>query len=403
MNKKITILVVALILIITSALSGCVDNTQEPNSANTDDAQAVSDDILTITDAYGRTVSVPTDVQRTLCVGAGCLRYLCYLGEQDTVVGVEDIEQREEDAHPRPYRLANPQFGDKQKYPYIGAFRGNYDAESILSLDPAPQVIFLTYSTAEGADKLSTDVGGIPVAGLEYGDTAKDFNDMKESLRLMGTVMARPERAEDVIRFIEDEIKEIDSRTRGEDAANLYIGGTAYRGSHGILSTQPDYPPFGYVNANNIASGTSKTGDWEGYQIGDDALLQWDMDPGIDYVFLDLSIYDFSETGNPNTNEKYGVESLCEGGVYGGLEAAQNNQVYGVLPYNWYTTNHGNVLADAWYVAKQLCPEKFSDIDPEDKANEIYGFLYSGCPVNESIYEGVTESFGHGFGPIELE
>ncbi len=403
MNKKITIIVVALILITTSALSGCVDNTREPNGANTDDAQVVSDDTLTITDAYGRTVSVPTDVQRTICVGAGCLRYLCYLGEQDTVVGVEDIEQREEDAHPRPYRLANPQFGDKQKYPYIGAFRGNYDAESILSLDPAPQVIFLTYSTAEGADKLSTDVGGIPVVGLEYGDTAKNFYDMKEALRLMGTVTDRSKRVEDVMRFIEDEIKEIDYRTQSEDSANLYIGGTASRGSHGILSTQPDYPPFGYVNANNIASGTSKTGDWEGYQIGDDALLQWDMEPGIDYVFLDLSIYDFSETGNSNTNEKYGVESLCEGGVYGGLEAAQNKQVYGVLPYNWYTTNHGNVLADAWYVAKQLYPEKFSDIDPEDKSNEIYGFLYSGCPVNESIYEGVTESFGHGFGPIELE
>ncbi|APH38089.1 hypothetical protein BHR79_00410 [Methanohalophilus halophilus] len=396
MNRTKILLTLA-ILGIFLASCGCMDSSEPENKGNEGD-----NGVLTITDSYGRQVVVANEIEHTICIGAGTLRYLCYLGEQDTIVGVEDIEQWKEsiESPERPYRIANPQFGDSEKYPYIGAFRGKYDAESILTLNPAPDVIFYSFSNAEDAEKLSSDVG-IPVVGLNYGNTG-DGN-MKQSLQIMGKVMDREQRANEVITFFEEEIAELNERTKDKETPTAYIAGISYRGSHGILSTQPDYPPFEYVNVNNVASKIGKTGEWQGYQVGDDALFNWDSKPGIDYMFVDLGTYDFSENGNTHTNEKYGIDSFAAGGVYAELDAAKAGKLYGVMPYNWYTTNHGNVLADAWYVGKVVYPSEFQDVNTQEKANEIYSFLYAESPVNEDIYETMTDNFGHEFGQISFE
>ena len=51
-----------------------------------------ADNTRTITDSAGRQVNVPDKVESIVCVGVGALRYTCYVGAQDLVVGVEDYE-----------------------------------------------------------------------------------------------------------------------------------------------------------------------------------------------------------------------------------------------------------------------------------------------------------------------
>ena len=46
----------------------------------------------TITDSLGRQVAIPQTVDSIVCVGVGALRYSCYMGAADLVVGVEDYE-----------------------------------------------------------------------------------------------------------------------------------------------------------------------------------------------------------------------------------------------------------------------------------------------------------------------
>jgi len=58
-----------------------------------------------------------------------------------------------------------------------------------------------------------------------------------------------------------------------------------------------------------------------------------------------------------------------------GLSAAKNGRVYGVLPYNFYNVNYETVLADAYFIGKTLYPERFEDVDPVRKANEIFAFF----------------------------
>ena len=74
----------------------------------------------------------------------------------------------------------------------------------------------------------------------------------------------------------------------------------------------------------------------------------------------------------------------------------KDGHVYGVLPYNFYNTNIGIAIADAYYIGKVVYPERFKDIDPVKKANEILQFL-DGKPV----YSELAKEFG-GFGMINL-
>jgi iron complex transport system substrate-binding protein len=74
----------------------------------------------------------------------------------------------------------------------------------------------------------------------------------------------------------------------------------------------------------------------------------------------------------------------------------KNSEIYGVLPYNYYSTNYGTVLANSYYIGSILFPEKFADIDPEVKADEIYETF-----VGKSVYQDMKNTYG-GFIKINL-
>jgi iron complex transport system substrate-binding protein len=141
-----------------------------------------------IVDGAGRSVRIPEVVDRVICSGPGALRLLTYLGGQDRVVAVDDMEKKRPSFDARPYALANPQF---KQYPIFGQFRGHDHPELILSLDPQPQVIFKTYP-AMGHDPVELQQKtGIPVVILHYGELAADRSDLCRSLRTMGEVIDR--------------------------------------------------------------------------------------------------------------------------------------------------------------------------------------------------------------------
>jgi iron complex transport system substrate-binding protein len=74
---------------------------------------------------------------------------------------------------------------------------------------------------------------------------------------------------------------------------------------------------------------------------------------------------------------------------YQGLKAFQNDRVYVLLPYIYYVANVGTAMADAYGAGKVLYPDRFNDIDPPEKADEIYGFL-----VGAPVYKEMTRDFG---------
>ena len=327
---------------------------------------------LTIVDSANRTVTIHKPVKRVVGVEAGALRLIVYLRATDRVVGVEDVEKQYPGA--RPYIIAHPELAE---LPSIGPIHGGDDE---LILAQHPDVIFWTYTTAEKADERQEKTG-IPVIALGYGDLApeEDRKEYYSTLLLMSYVLDEEERAKELIDYTEELIQDLEERTSDvpeEDKPKVYVGGIGYRGAHGILSTKPFYPPFVFVNAENVAGELGVSHAF----IDKEQLIEWNPDiifvdeGGISLVMEDLS--------DP---------------VYQSISAVKNGELYGILPYNWYTHNYATTLADAYYIGKVLYPERFVDVDPVKKAEEIYE-MHVGAPV----YEQMASEFG-GFKKIELE
>ncbi|MBU1059858.1 MAG: iron ABC transporter substrate-binding protein [Proteobacteria bacterium] len=324
----------------------------------------------TVTDVTGKTVQLPDSIDYVICSGSGCLRLLTYLQAQDRIVGVDSIETKQRKFDARPYALANPQF---KKMPIFGEFRGHDNPEQILTLTPQPQVIFKTYSQMGYNPSELQEKTGIPVVVLNYGSLSYLRPELYKSLRLMGSVLGREERAEQVISFFEQTISDLEQRTKdvpAEKRPKVYLGGVAFKGAHGFQSTEPTYPPFNFVQAHNLANDPAMTKkELSNSNIAKEKIVAWNPD----YLFLDLSTLQLGDKVG-------GLHELKTDPAYQALSSVKNNRVYGLLPYNWYTKNYGSILANAYYIGKLLYPEQFADIEPDEKADEIYRFLV-GKPV----------------------
>jgi iron complex transport system substrate-binding protein len=294
---------------------------------------------------------------------------------------VDSIEAQKSKFDARPYALANPQFKD---YPVFGEFRGNDDPEKILMLDPQPQIIFKMYSASAYDPAELQRKTGIPVIALNYGDMVNNKADMYQSLRIMGEVMGKENRAEELVSFFEATIADLNERTADvpeEEKITCYVGGIARSGPHGFQSTEPTYPPFHFINAKNVAYDPKNLSTAD---VAKESILGWD--PQI--IFVDLST-------TQSEDKSSALYQLQNDNSYRQLSAVKSGEVYGVLPYNWYTQNQGSVLVDAYFAGKLLYPDRFEDVVLDDKATDIYTFLVGRGDeeVGRNVYDNMLNAF----------
>ena len=75
--------------------------------------------------------------------------------------------------------------------------------------------------------------------------------------------------------------------------------------------------------------------------------------------------------------------------LFRSLRAFREGKVYVLHPYNWYVTNLETAVADAYTAGKILCPDRFVDVDPADKAREVFRFF-----VGTQVYGQMAASYG---------
>ena len=319
---------------------------------------------MEIEDMAGRKVFLRKEPNRIICLAPGSLRLIVYLQREDRVVGVEDLEKQNPGG--RPYWLAKPELA---KLPRCGpggpaSINKKPDLEAVLSL--APDLVFVTYMDGSLADEVQKTLD-IPVVVLSYGTFATFDERVYQALRLTGRILSRQARAQEVIDFIERQRKDLAQRSpRG---ARCYIGGLGFRGAHGIESSEKEYTPFDWVRAENVVKGEESSSRGSHVFIGKERLLQ--LDP--DYIFIDGG-------GLALVEQDYREHRA----YYESLSAFARDKVFVLFPYNWYTTNIGTALIDAYGIGKILHPKDFEDITIEEKADEIYSFLL-GAPVHEDM------------------
>lgn len=323
-----------------------------------------------VTDLAGREVNVPVLAKRVVAIGPGSLRLVCYDGAADKVVGVENAEKQWSGGG-KPYILAYPELKD---LPVIGQGGPDStpDAEKLISIKP--DVIFVIQLVDKSrADELQAKTG-IPVVVLSYGNLGTFDDDVYRSLQLIGQITGNEKRADEVIAFLKKSLQDLNDRTKDIPVGNkptVYVGALGMKGMHGIESTQAKYLPFVAINAKNVVDETGKTGS---VMIDKEKLLTWNPD----ILFIDeggLSLVQDDYKKNPQ--------------FYQSLSAFKKGEIYGQIPYNSYNTNIETAFADAYYAGKVIYPEQFKDIDPVQKADEIYQFL-----LGKPLYQQVAKGYG---------
>jgi iron complex transport system substrate-binding protein len=253
------------------------------------------------------------------------------------------------------------------------------DPEMLINVDP--DVIFAAYLLDSAkADELQSKTG-IPVVVLSYGKLGTFDREIFESIDLIGEITDSTQRAQEVADYIKGCQDDLEARTADisdADKPTVYVGGLGMKGTHGIESTQGGFPPLTAINAVNVVD---ETGSSASVMIDKEQLLEWDPD----IIFIDESGYGMvveDYKGNP--------------GLYETLKAVKNGNLYGYLPYNYYTTNIDTAIADSYFMGKVIFPRAFEDIDPIEKADEIYEAL-----LGTAAYERMAADFG-GFKQLDL-
>lgn len=326
----------------------------------------------TITDGAGRQVRVPGKVESIVCVGVGALRYSCYMGAADLVVGVEDYEVK-----PGMSRLYNYVNFDKFKdLPVIGT-NGQPFVEEIINL--TPDVIVMSAYASVDADELQEKTG-TPVVVVPGSDTTLDEAAF-ETIRILGELYGKQTRAAELTDYLKGLQADLLGRTKDipdSEKPTVYVGGVSFKGHHGFEGTEAFYGPFELIHANNLANTTGQTG---AFNIDLEQVLSWDPD----VIFIDFN-------GLSLINEDYAKNP----DYYNALTAVQQGRVYSQISFRSNASNLETALADAYYAACVLYPAQFADIDPVAKAGEIFEMLLGVNP-----YEDLKEA-GYAFCPIKL-
>lgn len=377
MKKIVTMLLMLSMLLTMAACAGAPE--AAPTASQADETTAASTvsqetapETRIITDSMDRNVEIPYSVERIVCVGVGALRYTCYVGGADRVVGVEDYETKP--GMSRLYNYVN--FDLFQNLPVTGT-NGEPFVEEIINVDP--QVIVMSSYASQDPDELSQKTG-IPVVVVPGSDTTLDEK-AYVTIRILGELYQLEDRAEDLTAYLKSIQKDLDDRTASiaEDAKpTCYVGGVSFKGHHGFEGTEAYYGPFELIHAKNLANTTGQTG---AFNIDVEQVLSWDPE----IIFLDFN-------GMNLINEDYGAHP----DFYKALTAVQKGKVYSQISFRSSASNLETALADAYYAACVMYPQQFQDIDPVEKAGEIFTKLLGSNPYHD------LEEAGYAFCQITI-
>ena len=319
---------------------------------------------ITVTDMIGREVTVvPGSYKKVVCIGAGALRMYSYIGDVALLSGVEDIDNESLEERPkmfdgvaRPYMLAYGE--DFKSLPSCGVGGPNAqaaEAEKILSCEP--DIIISEYEDVEKEDALSEQLG-VPVITLKSGPMGVFDESFKGSMELLGQIFDNEEKASELVKFIEDEKKDIADRTANiadEDKPSVYICGLGNWGTTNHLMTAQNYVSFNIANVKNVVTDLEKNGIQE---IEEEKFVA--LGENTDIMFIDAAAV-------KNIKPLYAEDKT----MFDSVKAWNDGEVYLEMAFNAYYTNYETALINTWFIAKTVYPDAFEDIDITEKTNEV--------------------------------
>lgn len=310
----------------------------------------------TVTDALGRAVSIPQQIDSIFCIGAASLRLVSHFEAVGKVQAIEPEGTFNTRADQTYYLVNNATFSALSKVATT--------PEAIIALDPS-LIIMSTAQDAATADTLQsqTNVSVYVInADLEFGQA---FYDQITSL---GTLFGEQTRASQLNEGIANMISDIVSEATIATNESAYACGMFFYGGASFLKGSGNYLPFDY---SNITNAIEPAPNGQPYTITLETLIAADPD----YIFIDsIDLSSVIDSINVYIDSMTGLENVS---------AVENGNLYSTMVYKCYGTNWENQLINVYYVASIVNGHLYS-WDFEDKANEIIQLFYPGTTMTYS-------------------
>ncbi len=209
---------------------------------------------------------------------------------------------------------------------------------------------------------------------------------MKFNIDLLGKVFKKESRSEQLIKNINEIIKDISSLSKTSDK-KIYVAGVTISGSNPLNTTFPVYIPFDLTGSKNAYTGPSQESK---VVLTPDEVSNMD----IDMIVIDPSSSNKikDEQGTINQDSKYVMKYLYD------LPASERPKMYITIPIVWDSINYDCALASA-YVVSYLNYGSLTQEQLEDKVNNVFTAFYGQHGANvlkdmESFFEDKSSQCG---------
>lgn len=320
---------------------------------------------LFIIDASNRVVKINMPIERIASSSmAESISACCALGAAENIVGIPDFLSGDEMKNYDVVSLSHPEIADLQ---IVGSpYYGTPNLEIIASLKP--DLIIVTYADADSVQKAT----GIPT--ISYPSTDETALALKgfKWLNMMGYILGREERADELTAYLNRKMNEVSSITSDisdEDKPNVYL---AFWGK--LTSTPAFYGPVGVAGGRLVADKGS-TGPYSKHmwQVSKEQVIKWNSDV--------IFVQSLAKSAN-STN--ISPEDILSDPDLKSINAVQDGAVYYTMAFN-FGWDPAIGIVQCFYMAKLLHPEKFADIDIEKAGNEILKEVYGTDGIWTSI------------------
>ena len=297
-----------------------------------------NDKEVTVIDQAGREVTVPKGVESIAVSYRVVLRFIISLGDGDKITGVGKSEDFVDELAPNVRKAAD-----------VG--KGVPDLEAVAELEP--DVFFHKATDPDGLDAVQ-DLG-IPAIGLSF----EDPDDMKTALTIMGAVLDRQERADELIDYYECRVG-ADEKKAGEienKKSAIVMGSSIGKvADGGMLQSR----------MIELAGGISCAADMEATELwptaGTEQIFTWDPD----FIFI---------TGSESAG--YTPEDIYRDPAWSELKAVRDRHVY-VMPAekdSWEFPGVVSVLGID-YMKSVMYPELLDQKQLQKNIDEFYELSY---------------------------
>lgn len=318
-------------------------------------------EVKTITDVIGREVKVDLPAKRVV-VGFYFEDYMAVAGEKayDSVVGIS--REAWEGWVPANWNMHVTHRPSLKDIPDVGEVEAQtFSVEKVLSLNPDLVILADWQYKALGLDADRLEEEGIPVVVVDY--NAQTVDRHVASTLVLGELAGTEERAKEMADMYSDALKDVSERVAkaGKDKPKVYVefgnkGPAEYSFTYGKNMWGAMIPAAG---GDNIAAPFV---EWWG-PINPEQVLASKPD----VVLISGRENNKDETALPmgqavNADEaRAKLKAFETRQGWSKLPAVQNGKLYGVYQGASRTLSD---FAMVQYIAKELYPEQFADMDP---------------------------------------